>query len=283
MRRDTHLLLPLFFALSLTVMGCSMPIQGSLSEREANQIIVLLAKATPPIQATKQKNAEGREPTWDIIVPSSDAPRAIQILQANNLPAKKDKGFSEIYGKSGMIPTATEERAKFMMALTGELQRTIKFIPGVLNARVHLMLPKDRLLRRPGEKQPLPKAAVSVTAKTMLVRNKALRKNLVGSIRKIVAGSMERLPRARVNVVVNGPTMAGSASTDAKGSTGDGGGADTVNVVMFRVAASDANKLKIVLAVMVLLLGVFIVLFLLFFFRAASLKNQLKAAGNGGF
>ncbi len=258
-----------------------MPIQGGLSEREANDIIVLLSKATPAIHATKQKNAEGRVPTWDIIVPSSDGPRAIGILQANNLPRKKDKGFDEIYGKSGMIPTATEERAKFMMALTGELQRTIKFIPGVLNARVHLNLPKDKLLRRPGEKQPLPKASVSITAKTMLVRNKALRTMLVRNVQKIVSGSMERMLASRVNVVIHSTVMAGGGSADgAKDGSSEGG---TVNVVMFRVAAADANKLKIALAAMVLLLGVFIVLFLLFFFRAASLKNQIKAAGNGGF
>jgi type III secretion protein J len=281
MRRDTLSILPWFFALSFAVMGCSMPIQGGLSEREANDIIVLLSKATPAIHATKQKNAEGRVPTWDIIVPSSDGPRAIGILQANNLPRKKDKGFDEIYGKSGMIPTATEERAKFMMALTGELQRTIKFIPGVLNARVHLNLPKDKLLRRPGEKQPLPKASVSITAKTMLVRNKALRTMLVRNVQKIVSGSMERMLASRVNVVIHSTVMAGGGSADgAKDGSSEGG---TVNVVMFRVAAADANKLKIALAAMVLLLGVFIVLFLLFFFRAASLKNQIKAAGNGGF
>lgn len=254
-----------------------MPIQGGLTERQANTILVLLAKATPPITATKHKNTEGREPTWDIVVSSSDAPRAIELMQANNMPPKKDVGFEEIYGKSGMIPTATEERAKFMMALTGELQRTLKMIPGVLNARVHLMIPQEKLLRAPGEQQPLPEASVLITAKNPIVRAKTMRMNLEKDIKKIVAGGMERLKSDMIKVVIR------SAETieDTSSSTGSGSGADYNTVVMFRVAPGDANKLKMVLATMVAMLGVFIVLFLLFFFRSASLKNQLRASGNG--
>lgn len=253
-----------------------MPIQGGLTERQANQIIVLLSKSN--IQANKMKNAEGREVTWQIVVSKSDAAKAIGILQANNMPPKKDKGFNEVYGKSGMIPTATEERAKYMMALSGELTKTLKTIPGVLNARVHLVIPKDKLLRRPGEKQPPPGASVLLSTKTKVARNRRQRKSLVRDVKNLVSGSIERLNINRVKVVVRTSMM----SDDLGKSSSAGGDASYKNVLMFRVAPGDANKLKMALGAMVLLLGVFLVLFLLFFFRAASLKNQLRA-GNGSF
>lgn len=254
-----------------------MPIQSGLTERDANTVIVMLAKSTPPILATKQKNTEGREPTWDIVVSSSDAARAIEIMQANNMPPQKDTGLEETYGKSGMIPTATEERAKFMMALTGEMQRTLKMIPGVLNARVLLMIPQEKLLRAPGEQQPLPKASVMITAKKELVRNKALRDTLEKDTKKIVSGGMERLKRDMIEVVIR----SSETLEDTSASGGGTSSTENVHVVMFRVAPGDANKLKMVLASMVAALGLFLVLFLLFFFRVASLKNQLKASGNG--
>ncbi len=267
--------LPWVLFLSFALFGCSMPIQGGLTERQANQIIVLLAKAN--IQATKQKNAEGREVTWSIIVSKSEAAKSIGVLQANNMPPKKERGFNEVYGKAGMIPTATEERAKYMMALSGELTKTLKSIPGVLNARIHLVIPKDKLLRRPGEKQTPPRASVSISTKTKMARNKVLRMGLIRDIKKIVSGSMERLQPKNIQVVVRASIMSSDDNAEPKSST-DG----YKNVLMFRVAPDDASKLKMALGAMVLLLGVFLVLFLLFFFRSASLKNQLKAS-NGGY
>ncbi len=42
-----------------------------------------------------------------------------------------------------MIPTASEEKARLLMALSGELSRTLKSVQGVVDARVQVVLPDN--------------------------------------------------------------------------------------------------------------------------------------------
>ncbi len=272
---------------SLLFIGCSVPIQHGLSEKEANQIIVLLAKAKPPIIAQKMKVAEGREVKWSIVVPKSDAIRAIKILQAHNLPPSKEKGFSELYTGGSMIPTATEERAKFILALSGELVRTLKKIPGVLDARVHLMIPKEKILRRPNEQPPLPSASVllvvdpKIFPKSKIVRGRRIfgpRDKLIIDVKNLVSGSVERLTPQRVSVVIRNSILADSSTVLSSG-TSDADREEEMFTKVFtvRVHTEDAGKLKIILASIILVGGIFIVLTLLLFFRNAALKKQFHA------
>ncbi len=266
----------------LLLVGCSVPIQHGLSEKEANMIIVLLAKAKPPIVAQKIKVAEGREVKWSIVVSKSDAARAIEILQAHNLPPSKEKGFAEIYAGGSMIPTATEERAKFILALSGELVRTLKKIPGVVDARVHLMIPKDKVMSRPDEKPPLPSASVLLVVDPQIFPKRkpkqrwGPRDKLIVDVRNLVAGSVERMIPQRVSVVIRESFLAASSSIGTAGGDEASEFESLTKVFTIRVHPEDANKLRIILASIILIGGIFIILTLILFFRNASLKNQFK-------
>jgi type III secretion protein J len=253
--------------------GCTMEIQHGLSEREANEILVLLSKSQPAIEATKLKDASGREVKWTIVVSKSDAPRAISILQAQNLPRRKEKGLKELYSQTGMIPTETQERARLMMAISGDLNRTLKSISGVLKAKVLAAIPKEKSILRPGEKPPSPTASVFLLVNPGQFKTMAAKKVLEQEATKLVLGSIPRILRKDVHIVIRD----GGFSAPMGGKSTDGGGAALRRVLFVRVEASDAMKLKALMFGGFGLIGVLGIMCLLLFFRASSLKQQLNA------
>lgn len=250
-----------------------MSIQHGLSEREANEIVVMLSKANPPIEATKEKDASGREVKWNIIVPKSDAPRAIALLQAQNMPRRKEKGLKELYSQTGMIPTETQERARLTMALAGDLNRTLKHINGVLKARVHIAMPKPKAIRRPGEKPLMPSSSVLMIIDPNEFKTRGMRTKLITEAQKLVAGSIERLEPKRVNVVLR----EGGMSPMMKSATPAAAGAAIRKVIFVRVVASDAMKLRAIIFGSFIAIGLLLIACLFLFFRASSLKQQVNA------
>ena len=48
--------------------------------------------------------------------------------------------------KAGLIPTSGEERAKFLAALEGEIEKQLKLIDGILDVQVQIVLPEESAL-----------------------------------------------------------------------------------------------------------------------------------------
>jgi type III secretion protein J len=264
-RRTLPLLFGLFF--SLFMVGCTMSIQHGLTERQANRIITLFA--ANKIDAMKLADTSGREVKWTIMVNKSDVANAIALLQKHNLPRDPEKGFEGVYGQTGMIPTATEEKAKYLMALSGEVNNTLRQIDGVLDARVHLVIPRDQILRNPNDPKPQPRASV-----LLVTRKSPAPAVKMSDIQRLVAGSLEDLEVKNVTVVF-------APQGDAPTADGVGGDAlaGTSNVLGLKVAADDANKLKMILGLVSFLMVIFVILFIWSFIRSASLKSQLRAMG----
>jgi type III secretion protein J len=136
----------------LSLAACAkQEILHELDERDANEIVVLLSETQPPIAAAKLPDVSGggggnKGPKFLISVPAADATAAWKILTDHQLPRRKDAGRSDII-TGGLIPTATEEKAKTMMAIEGELAHTLKLIDGVLDARVHVVIPERSVLQ----------------------------------------------------------------------------------------------------------------------------------------
>lgn len=158
----------LCLCLALLAAGCDEPkeLARADTEREANRIIVELANHGIK-QANKVETKESRKVVWTIMVPPADLENARKILVANDLPRPERDGFKGLLSQSGMIPTKSEERAKFIYATTEELARTFETYDGVVAARVHIVLPeKDPLRREPTTR---PTASASVLIKYLAV------------------------------------------------------------------------------------------------------------------
>lgn len=172
-------------ASGLILTGClRSELQTGLSEQESQDIIVLLKQNG--IEAQRALVAKGKEtPSWTVNVlgGNHNLVLAWRILQENGLPRQKVKGFDEVFSAGGLIPTASEEKAKMLVGLTGEITRTLNTVSGVVDARVHVVLPDNNplmdrtqwsqptasvLIKHRGKEPPLQEAEVkSLVAKSV--------------------------------------------------------------------------------------------------------------------
>jgi len=185
----------LLAALAAAATGCGgEELLHGLEESQANEVIVALDEGG--IAARKVRD-DGAEVAWTVSVPAREAARAHRLLAERELPRARPPGFGDVFGSGSMVPTPTEEHARYLHALAGELARSVEAIDGVVEARVHLGLPQADPLR-PGE-PPAPRGAVLIKCRPAACE--AVRA-LEPGIRALVAGAADRLEAAAVSVVV---------------------------------------------------------------------------------
>src|SRR5262249_31617733 len=113
---------------------------------------------------------------------------------SEELPHRQQPGLAEVFAEGGIVPTATEERARYTAALSGELARSIESIDGVLAARVHVALPDSRDVPLDGP-PPRPRASV------MIKFRGAHAPYDDAQIRALVAGAVDGMDTGDVAVV----------------------------------------------------------------------------------
>jgi type III secretion protein J len=207
-------------AILLALAGCKTELYTGLDEREANEMIALLIKNG--IDADRVRAKDGSS---SLHVGGSRFAEAVDLLKANSYPRERFANMGEVFKTSGLIASPTEERARFIYALSQELARTINDIDGVITARIHVVLPKNDLLRQDA----------TLSSASVFIRHDARvpLKQLLPQIKMLVANSIEGLAYEKVSVVfvpVDRTTPAnGSAVGPAQDrvTRGDTGAADT--------------------------------------------------------
>ncbi|HET6150441.1 MAG TPA: secretion protein [Polyangia bacterium] len=194
-------------ALALTAAACSTNLLHGLDERSANESIGALEHAGI---ATDKVAEEGGATTFTVRVARQEAARALDLLRSLGLPRDRRHGFAEVYGQPSLIPTASEERARYLDALGGEIERTLETADGVVSARVHLVLEESDPLAA----DPRPRTAARAA---VLIKARGGRAPLPESdVQRLVAGSVPGLDPAAVAVVVtSAPDLADGAGPDA--------------------------------------------------------------------
>jgi len=183
-------------SLVLLLTGCMQKeLQTGLTEQEAQEIIVLLKDSG--IDASREvMPGDAERPTWKVSVKGGDQEYflALKILQEHGLPRERAKGLEDVFSKSGLIPTAGEEKARLIVGLSGEMTRTLKSVAGVVDARVHVVLPENSPL--------VDKSQWSTTTSSVLLKYQGdqipLRED---EVRNLVARSIEGLQPENVTVV----------------------------------------------------------------------------------
>jgi type III secretion protein J len=177
--------LPLLFALS----SCKVDLYTQLQEREANEMLALLIDNG--VDAVRIAAKDG---TSTIQVDEKLLALSINLLNAKGLPRQSFKNLGDIFNGSGLIASPTEERARYVYALSEELSRTISDIDGVFSVRVHVVLPNNDLLRSGG----------TPSSASVFIRHdaKANISVLLPKIKMLVADSIEGLSYEKVEVVL---------------------------------------------------------------------------------
>jgi type III secretion protein J len=189
----------LLLMMSLTVFlsAClTHQLQTGLSEQDAQEIVVLLNENGIDASATKAVAEKKGEEKWNVVVHGGDQnlARAWRVLEENGLPRQKDKGLEDVFSSSGMIPTATEEKARLLTGISGEIDRTLKSVAGVVDARALVVLPDSSPLLDKSERVP-PTASV-------LIKYRGSELPLTEEdVKKLVARAVEGLQPENVAVV----------------------------------------------------------------------------------
>lgn len=264
------LFLSLLFGISC---AGDIDIVHGMTELEANEVLVVLD--TQGIDAHKEKE-EGRQVTWAVFVDADFSESALRILVRNKLPKSRSQGLAEVYpaGSGGLIPTKSEEKAKFLMALQGEIERKLKTLPGIVQAHVSVVLPDKDVVRD------LEAAPSLTTASVAVVYN--LQENgepPVGEkeVKTLVAAAVEDLKPENVEVMLkeNQPM----ALVDMEGETENTMANATTAMFGIKVVSEEAAAK--VSKILVPLLGFMIfmtVLALFSIFRTLSFRRKLATA-----
>src|SRR6185437_1313385 len=109
--------------------------------------------------------------------------------------------FEKVYpaGGGGLIPTKSEEKAKFMMALQGEIEHKLKTYPGIVAAHVTIVQPEKDIVRNLDTPPPPSTASVAIVFNPNDDRHTTpLSEN---DVKRLVASSVEDLRPEHVEVV----------------------------------------------------------------------------------
>lgn len=277
-RRSARSILVGALALSglLLLAGCDGPLNivHGLTELEANEVLVVLE--SQGVTGTKVKE-DGRIVTWAVAVPGSRSKDALRILVANKLPKERSTGLKEVYpaGSGGLIPTQTEEKAKFLMALQGEIETMLKSLPGIQRATVSVVVPEKDVIRDVDTPPPPPTASVAVVYNPEEGGKKPVDEE---RLQKLVANAVEGLKPQNVQVLMkeNRPPPLVGADGTAMGSAVPIAGEEVLSIRVVDKKAGLRAKLVIggfgALAVLGLVLGIVGIA------RSISLKSKLAKA-----
>ena len=119
--------------------GCGREdLYTNVTESDANTMLGLLIARG--ISATKRPVKEN---LFAVAVPRDQFASAVDILKWYGIPKETFQGIGEMFPKTGLVSSPSEERIRFMHALAGNISEMLSNIDGVITARVILVLPSN--------------------------------------------------------------------------------------------------------------------------------------------
>jgi type III secretion protein J len=248
--------LPLPLALALLATGCAVPVAASLDETDANRVVVALDQSGIDASKEADPTSEGK---FRVTVARDDVGRALSTLREEELPRPHARGLFEAADRGQLVPSQAAEHAQLVAGLSGELEKTLGSVDGVLSARVHLNLP-------PGE--PLRDGPPSKATASVLLEHRGTTPPIAPeSVQRLVAGGAPGVTPADVAVVFVPRT-----------SLRAGGRTDLAHVGPLTVARGSISTLKAIFAGIVVVLLALAAATLALAAKVARLRREQDAA-----
>lgn len=171
----------------------------NLDSQEAGQIIDQLRGSKVPYRIS--------DGGTEILVPATQINDVRLTLAAQGYPKSGVVGY-EIFDQTNLGMTDFLQKVNYRRALEGELTKTISSLKEVQSARVHLVMPEQRLFKE-DEKQP--------TASVVLYLNRGmpLPQRQIEGIAYLVSSSVEGLPPENVTILdASGKLLSERRQTD---------------------------------------------------------------------
>jgi type III secretion protein J len=247
--------LALILLLTFTACSSSKTIVNGLDERDANEIVVLLAQNH--ITAYKIQQAGGGGPggskavAWDIAVSANDADDAMATLAKNGLPRVRSPNLIDLFSANGLVPSDISEKIRYRAGLADEIANMIRKMDGIVDADVQLSFPQEDPLN-PNAKLPPITASVYVKHTGILDDPNA---HLMSKIKQLVSGAVTGLSYDNVSVIGDRARFAISPTTLIHVAP-----QEYSNILGFVVANTSVNRFIIFLIFVAVLLVVAILL-----------------------
>ncbi len=189
-----RMLLPALVVAVVLALGVLVFLQGqsdygvlftNLSQEDAGEIIAKLKGKKTPYLLENNGTV--------ILVPKSEMYELRLLLASEGLPKGGGVGF-EIFDRQELGVTNFVQHLNYQRALQGELARTIAGMPEILEARVHVVTPKESLFI---EDQKEPTASVAVKLRP----GRTLSPGQVDAIVNLVASAVAGLHPTQITVV----------------------------------------------------------------------------------
>ncbi|MEA2030422.1 MAG: flagellar basal-body MS-ring/collar protein FliF [candidate division Zixibacteria bacterium] len=160
------------------------PLYSDLDESESGEVVKFLSDSNIPYQISDGGHT--------ISVPSDQVYKARFSLASEGLPRHGIVGYA-IFDDNNLGMTDFLQNLNFRRALEGELTRTIMQLSEVQAARVHIVIPEDRLFKQDQE---------DVTASVLLkIKGGKLTKHQINGVSHLVASSVEGLEPENIAIV----------------------------------------------------------------------------------
>jgi type III secretion protein J len=195
--------------------GCKEVLFARLTEPQANEVVAALAEAR--IEVSKARIDES---SWQIEVDGGQIGQALVLLRNRGLPSQPTTSLGEVFKKDGMISSPQEERARYAFALQEGISATLRRIDGVVDARVHVVIPQN---------DPLSSRVVPASASVLMRHRRNVDMQMLGpSIKSIVMASVEGLDMRNIallalpvenDAVVESPLRVRAGFMDAQAAT----------------------------------------------------------------
>lgn len=198
MRRKRALIFLCALVIGLVSCASQTTIVNSVGEREANEIVVLLAsKGIDAIKTatavTTTGGAATTEQMWDISVPAKQITASLAILNQAGLPRVKGTTLLDLFGTTTLVPSDLQDRIRYQEGLSEQLANTIRKIDGIIDAEVQITLPQEE------STQPLT-ASIYVKHHGILDNSNSL---LISKIKRLIASAYPGLTVDNVTVVTD--------------------------------------------------------------------------------
>jgi type III secretion protein J len=240
--------------------GCYQELYTDQPEQQINEMMALLEQ-----DGIACKKTTGLEGTWSLQVDADKVSAAMNVLHANGYPRKAFENMGRVFEKKGLISSPTEERIRFIYALSQEISDTIARINGVLDARVHIVLPENNPL---ADKLIPSSAAVFIKQKPGVDLEPQTMK-----IKELVVNSIEGLEFKNVTVALF-QTPAGTNKTSPT---------LYVSMLGFKLAPESADRFRWLMVVLVSLAGSILMATVIVLFRSkfgwsriSSLQTRIR-------
>lgn len=146
-----------------------------------------------------------------IEVPAQDVYATRIALAIDGIPKAQTTGF-ELFDEQKMGMTEFNQTVNYQRALQGELSRSITTLDEVIEAKVHLFIPKDRIFIQEDDE-----AKASVVVRMLPGRN--LRQQQVKAIAHLIASSVKGLSPEQVQILDTNGNLLSEFMTDTENST----------------------------------------------------------------